>query len=353
MASSEAGLNSPFDKLLTKNVPHILEKIIFSLDYVSFMISKDVCQTWHQIITSERIQKRAKLIYTEDKSIYEEKLWHYSKDGNVREVGRLLSCGVNPNSLVEVKDFKYFARGKELPLLCASANGHKEVIKMLLDRGADVNATHHFGATALHWATIKDHQEVVEMLLERGADPDLADEDGYTPLLVATDNTDKDMVKLLLDGGADPDRGGVFTPLCYAAEGGESDIVQMLLDAGADPNLSRWSAYSPFHIASEKGHTDVVRLFLEEGADPNLTNSSGETPLHCAASKGHEGIVEMLLDAGADHNMITLQGQSPLKIAALNVHMRVVKILVDKGAKPNEEEKAHIKLVEYFQALVR
>ena len=68
MAPDEASAPCAFDKLLAKRVPHIVEKIFLSLDFVSFKVSSEVSKTWNQLLRSELIQKKAKLLYHEDKS---------------------------------------------------------------------------------------------------------------------------------------------------------------------------------------------------------------------------------------------------------------------------------------------
>ena len=308
MAPDEASVPCAFDKLLAKHVPHIMEKIFFSLDYVSFKVSSEVCHTWHQILTSEGIQKKARLIYGSNFMLTLQEVFHHSsKEGNAKEVRRLLSSGVNPNCALNDPDDTFS------------------------------------GATALHRAAFKGHNEVVKLLLDGGADPETADSFGNTPLLLATISHEEGVIKLLLDAGVSPDPdGAILTPLYWAASDGKTELVEMLLDAGADPNLTRWSVDSQIHNAAKKGHKDVVKLLLEAGAEPDLTNSEGETPLHYAASKGHKNIVEMLLDGGADPNMATLRGRTPLQTALENFHLDVVHILIDKGARPNEKYRAHI-----------
>ena len=358
MTPNKASAPCEFDKLLTKHVPHILEKIFLSLDYVSFKVSSEVCHSWHQLLNSESIQKKAKLLYTEDTSIHERKLCNSSKEGNTKEVRRLLSSGVNPNCVVYNNDDELdlvLGRQVHIPIICASENGHKYVVELLVDVGADVNATEptSTGSTALHRASFKGHNEVVKLLLDGGADADIADNCGYTPLILATQAEEKCVIKQLLDAGANPDEVGraSFSPLYWAASGGKTDVVKMLLDAGADPNLVRWSvdSYTELHNAAKKGHRDVVKLLLEAGAEPNLTNIRGESPLHYAACEGHKDIVNILLDGGADPNMATMRGKTPLQMALMSLHLDVVKILIGRGVKPNEKHRGQIMHLEKWQ----
>ena len=307
MASKEASAPCAFDKLFAKNVPHIMDKIFFSLDFVSFKVSSEVSKSWNTLLKSESIQRKAKLIYTEDMSLYEGKLIQFSGEGNAKEVRRLLSSGVNPNC---VDDSRAYAS---------------------------------YGETPLHRAADRGNNEVVKILLEGGADPDATDSLAKTPLHKAIRSNNKGAVKLLLDAGASPDPdGNTMTPLYWAAREGKTELVKMLLDGGASPNLARWWPDSPLHQAAKRGYKEVVKLLLEAGPNLNLIDSNGETPLHFAASEGNKDIVRMLLDAGADINPATLRGETPIQVAAFNFHLDVVKILFDNGARLNNEGNAHI-----------
>ena len=88
-------------------------------------------------------------------------------------------------------------------LIYASENGHKEVVEVLLDNGADVNAYNNYGNTALMMASSKGHIKIVEMLLEKEADLDAKNNDGETALIIANENEHKEVVEMLLDNGAD------------------------------------------------------------------------------------------------------------------------------------------------------
>jgi len=82
--------------------------------------------------------------------------------------------------------------------------GHLEVVKLLLEHGADPNVKNRDGKTPLHNAASEGHLEVVKLLLERGADPNVKDDDGNTPLHNAAWRGHLEVVKLLLEHGADP-----------------------------------------------------------------------------------------------------------------------------------------------------
>ncbi|KOC09055.1 hypothetical protein AFLA70_189g002451 [Aspergillus flavus AF70] len=99
-------------------------------------------------------------------------------------------------------DAKY-SEGKTTLHICAE-KGHTNVLRFLLDHGAELDATDFAGRTALHYATTRGHTDSVSVLLEQGADTELADEFGRTPLHVAVELGYEAVVRLLVREGADP-----------------------------------------------------------------------------------------------------------------------------------------------------
>ena len=81
-----------FNTLFTKHVPHIHEKIFFSLDYTSFKACSEVNNTWKELFSSESYEKKSAELLVE-KLEYEKELWEASKEGNAEEVRRILSSG--------------------------------------------------------------------------------------------------------------------------------------------------------------------------------------------------------------------------------------------------------------------
>ena len=110
-----------FDKLFTKFVPHILEKIFFSMDYKSYKKCLEVSKSWSNLFTSESFLRRGKSVFSED---IKEELRLAARWGNVNKIRRVLSCfAVDLNNMTE---------WNTSPIMLAANNGHKDVVQLLL-----------------------------------------------------------------------------------------------------------------------------------------------------------------------------------------------------------------------------
>jgi hypothetical protein len=145
-----------------------------------------------------------------------------------------LTIAIQKTTDVNVKE----RRGGATPLMHAAAIGSLDAMRLLLDRGADVNAKNAAGATALMWAATDLAK--VRLLLDRGADVNVASSLGHTALeLAAMSDGSAEIVRLLLSHGADPkavDKGKMS--VLAAAAGNDVGSVRQLIDAGADVNAA-------------------------------------------------------------------------------------------------------------------
>jgi len=156
----------------------------------------------------------------------DEELLEAAAGGDVRKVRRLLELGI----FIDTRD-EYDER---TPLHLSAYYGRVSVVRLLLEYGADVEATDSDGCTPLHLAAFKGHLSVVKLLLEYGADVDAIDNDGGTPLHLAAAN-------------------------------GHKDIVELLLERGADVNAKDNEGRTPLDVAREEGHVEVARVIEEYG----------------------------------------------------------------------------------------
>ena len=176
----------------------------------------------------------------------------------------------------------------------------------------DVNAPiANDGSTALHEAAQFNRLDEVKLLLEKGAAINAANNVGITPLHLA-------------------------------ALAGHTDIVALLLAHKADVKAKDVFGLTPLHCAAQYGHVSTMVMLLNHGADiESKTNTQGLTPLHWAAFWGHIEGIECLLAHGADINARDNTGNTPLTWAEAYGQHDMARLLAHKGAKGHDHEKLY------------
>jgi len=212
--------------------------------------------------------------------------------------------------------------------------GSVEIIEALLDAGADVKASNSRRATALHWA-ISDSAKA-KLLLMKGADVNAKTVDGRTPLhAAALLPAGAPVVTLLLEVGADVDSRSITgtTPLFDAVAAGVEN-TRPLLDKGANPNAVSQTGATPLMGTRS---SEVVSLLVSRGADVKARSKRGETALADAAGRGDLEAVKLLLDKGADVNAADYRGYTPLMQAAQydRDSPEIIRLLLARGANVN------------------
>jgi len=187
----------------------------------------------------------------------------------------------------------------------AARKGHLDAVKLLLEKGADINAQTNGQGSAINAAARNGHVNMVKFLLEKGADINLQNNRQGSALNAAARKGHLDVVKFLLEKGADINlqNNGQGSALNAAARNGHVNMVKFLLEKGADINLQNSGQGSALNAAARKGHLDVVKFLLEKGADINLQNNRQGTALNAATRNGHLDTVKFLLEKGADTNL--------------------------------------------------
>jgi ankyrin repeat protein len=247
--------------------------------------------------------------------------------GNVDIMKILLQYGAEVNT----KD----GTNRATPLHCAASKGHLSSLKMLIRHGADVNAGLN-NKSPLHYAVQSAAVDCVKELLDNNAIPNTPQVYSETPLHVAAALGASEIVALLLSHGAavnvqyGTDK---LTPLHLAAEDGDAECARLLIEAGAQFSCENHKKQTPLHLAALSQCSETLELLLNRGANPNARDIDGRTPLHSAIVKVSRSCecVRLLLNAGADVNRQDLFGYTPLHLAALNEFSTCVMMLLNGG----------------------
>ncbi|XP_035516450.1 protein TANC2 isoform X2 [Morone saxatilis] len=269
------------------------------------------------------------------------------------KVSRLLMLGgANVNYRTEVLN--------NAPVLCVHSHlGYMDMVALLLEFGASVDAPSESGLTPLGYAAAGGHMAIVTALCRRRAKVDHLDKNSQCALVHAALRGHMEVVKFLIqcDWGMGPQQQqspqtqqqAAFTKshavqqaLIAAASMGYTEIVSYLLDLPEKDeeeveraqinNFDTLWGETALTAASGRGKLEVCRLLLEQGAAVAQPNRRGIVPLFSAVRQGHWQIVDLLLTHGADVNLADKQGRTPLMMAASEGHLGTVEFLLAQGA---------------------
>ncbi|XP_006729101.1 ankyrin repeat, SAM and basic leucine zipper domain-containing protein 1 [Leptonychotes weddellii] len=182
----------------------------------------------------------------------------------------------------------------------ALTTGDISLVEELLDSGISVDSSFRYGWTPLMYAASVSNVELVRVLLDRGANASF-DKDKQTILITAC-----------------------------SARGSEEQIlkcVELLLSRNADPNVACRRLMTPIMYAARDGHPQVVALLVARGAEVNIQDENGYTALTWAARQGHKNVVLKLLELGANKMLQTKDGKTPSEIAKRNKHLEIFNFL--------------------------
>ncbi|KAK6361998.1 hypothetical protein TWF730_005702 [Orbilia blumenaviensis] len=232
----------------------------------------------------------------------------------------------------------------QAPILYAAHNGYYAEVRMLLEKGADIETQDEkFGRTALIWATQGGNKNTAQLLIDRGANIHKRDKGGRTALSRAASSGYDAIVKSMIEKGMDledkDEDAYAYTALMWAAQEKREAVVHYLLEKGAniDPRDGKFSR-TPLLWAARSGRDAMARILVDKGADIEAQDTIGRTPLLWAIEKGNDAIAFMLLDKGANMETKDNDGRSPLSRAALAGRDAIAQVLIDKGANIEEND---------------
>jgi ankyrin repeat protein len=301
--------------------------------------------------------------------------------GDMARVRQLLK--EDPSLANRVGDHGGYYLGAGTPLQNAAATGRMDIVRLLLEHGADPNLPEEHIAPkgrALYAAVSGGHYEIAQLLLERGANPNQPVESSADALSMAMMHKDQKMVDLLRSYGAsrnvelqayyddleaaatafaaNPGLADDPGALCTAAGNGNEAFVRLMLKYqpalpcrvsctgktreltellfahGMNPSHPNWLLITPLHQLAREGNVERAALFIDHGADLHARDEDiRSTPLAWAAKFGRTNMVELLLARGAKPNLPDdPPWATPVAWAARRGHGKIVELLKQRGA---------------------
>ncbi|KAL7297984.1 hypothetical protein TKK_0008994 [Trichogramma kaykai] len=228
-----------------------------------------------------------------------------------------------------------------------------EITKLLLDAGSNVNVVDHQAITPLHWAVSQGNYDVATLLLNSGANVDVIDLNFMTPLHWCVRENNLEFSHKMIEAGCDIDMvdSNGSTCLHYAVKANNIEMIKLLLSYGATPNCTDDQGHSPLHWAIRENRLEQVKMLIAAGADVNIMDDEddeGLTALQIAAELGLKEIMTILLDHGADVKAKCNRGYSVLYYAAMSkrigtevdddLYVDILETLLSRGASVGDND---------------
>lgn len=276
-------------------------------------------------------------------------LFNAIKRNDIEKVKELILAGFDVNT----KDFYWGT----IPLhhaVCANAN--IEIVKFLLDNGAEVNAQNKYKSTPLHWAASFSNKYIVKLLLDNGATIDIKDNNGHTPLHRAILENNKAVIELLIKSKSNVNTNSSIneTPLHQAVRNNDIGIIKLLIDNNTEIQAcsyvnQRTHKASNFAIQTSSfvkttqdiSHDLPFEALAKEGAS-NFANPSFDLFVEALAKSEALAKYEATMDTSSDYrasmewpvDLRTMQDASTLRLRSTGRYMDMVNVQSQTGLTP-------------------
>lgn len=251
-------------------------------------------------------------------------LFDATKQKNYTLMHSLLKNGANPN----MRTF-----GGTTPLHEVARQDEKastsQMLNLLVEAGADVNAVDHSGWGALYNAVHNDRADMVRSLLKLKANPNTADDSGKTPLYVALQHK----LRTLHEMKSKDNRKENDVLLCQ-----QNETIQALLNHGADSKLSNEHKVSGFHLIVACGDLELMESELKDQSLLSLVDSDKHSPVHYALRHNQLEAFKLLADKGISLGETDTEGLGLLHLVIQYQNLPFIEKLLELGLEVNEKQ---------------
>jgi len=258
----------------------------------------------------------------------DEELFGDCAKGNAELLKKTLSGNLNRLNKRRNTNF-----GESL-LHIACKQGRIEIVKVLLEKGADLECASFGGFKPLHMSVLGPHAEITQILLSSGAVVDSLDDKKYTPLHLACKVGNFAATRILIDNGASllVRTNENETPLLLACKHGRKELVEFFFNSEGETASVDNCGNNCLQKACEGGDVATVSFLINHGFDAKFKNLEKQTSLHIVGQRGHHRLVQILINARSDLNCKDIQSNTPLHLACQWGHTRTAQELLLKGA---------------------
>ncbi|KAI6171224.1 RhoGEF domain protein [Aphelenchoides bicaudatus] len=283
-----------------------------------------------RLILRENVDPNCRHLHTDETPLHRAAEWGWYNVlkvllENNADVNAISKSGENALHVICERGYLYSLR----------TENHVNCVKLLLDCNININAVTNKGKTAMHIAYQKGYYQIVEVLLESKANINAETNEGKTVLHMACEKGHLKIVHLLLFKNAhiNAATNEGKSPLHVACETSNLELTQLLLSNFVDVNLITKDGKTALFIACEKDNLKIVKLLLEHRViNVNIVTSEGKSPLHAACKNNNFEIVRLLLSRNSDVNVIKKDGKNALFIACEKDNSKMFDMLVEYGA---------------------
>lgn len=264
--------------------------------------------------------------------VFAQEIHEAVKKNHIQAVQELLS--MHPD-YVNLKD-----ESGRTPLHIAAEAGNFEVVKLLVENGAEVNAADNNQQIPLHLTAFHGNRDIAIYLISKGADVNRLDIRAFNPLHYALALRKLDVAELLITSGSDVNAKNSYGQSAFnqAVDFGLKELVNLMLEHGANIPVEGEEAEELLHLSASRGLIQLARRMYDNGVDIHSKNENGGTLLHSAAEGGMSEFLNLLLSKGLNVNEPDRYGMTPLHVAAWNGNKNSVEVLCQHKAKMNSRD---------------